>query len=277
MVMSIEGFILQDEASVGAKINNFQSQGADALHVLLDFDRTITVGQTGEDDATTWKVLFRHLPSEAQEKYQAYYSQYRPLEVSGVMTEEDARTWASSILDLFVEYKVNLNLVEKDFMNVVGLRPGFKELVTLCDRHNIPLVVLSAGIRNVIDLLFSLHNLKSSVTLSTELDADENGIVTGWDRNSLVHVFNKRESGHAELMRIRQQRPFCVLVGDSMLDADMVEGGDVIRVRIIDPRPDEVQDTEVIKAETFSKFDLIIETQGFHAVSKLVETIIARS
>jgi 2-hydroxy-3-keto-5-methylthiopentenyl-1-phosphate phosphatase len=193
------------------------------------------------------------------------------------MTEEDARTWASSILDIFVEYKVNLNLVEKDFMNVVGLRPGFEELVALCDHHDIPLVVLSAGIRNVIDLLFSLHNLKSTVTLSTELDVDESGHITGWDKNSLVHVFNKRESGHAELERIRQQRPLCVLVGDSMLDADMVEGdNDVIRIRIIDPRPDEVQDKEAIKAETFSKFDLTIESQAFHAVSNLIKTIVSK-
>jgi phosphoserine phosphatase len=275
--MSIEGFAVQDEASVETKVNDFQERGADSLHVLLDFDRTITVGQSGEDDATTWQVLFRHLPPEAQEKYQAYYSQYRPLEVSGAMTEEDARTWTSSILDLFVEYKVNLNLVEKDFMNVVGLRPGFEELVTLCERHSVPLIVFSAGIRNVIDLLFSLHNLKSSVTLSTELDVDESGLIIGWDRSSLVHVFNKRESGHAELKRIRQQRPLCVLVGDSILDADMVEGNsDVIRIRIVDPRPDEVQDTEAIKTETFSKFDLINETQAFHAVSKLIETVVSK-
>lgn len=277
MVMSIEGFTVQDEALVGAKVNSFQEQGADALHVLLDFDRTITVGQSGDDDATTWQVLFRHLPPEAQEKYQVYYAQYRPLEVSGAMTEEDARTWTSSILDLFVEYKVNLNLVEKDFMNVVGLRPGFKELVALCNRNDVPLVVLSAGIRNVIDLLFSLHNLKSSATLSTELEVDEDGLITGWDRNSLVHVFNKRESGHTELERIRQQRPLCVLVGDSMLDADMVEGdSDVIRIRIVDPRPDEVQDTESIKTGTFSRFDLMIENQAFHAVSKLIETIVSK-
>ena len=58
--MKLAGFAVDNEAVVSEKINRFVGTGPDKLHVLFDFDRTLTVGNQGDDDATTWQVLQRH-------------------------------------------------------------------------------------------------------------------------------------------------------------------------------------------------------------------------
>lgn len=276
--MSLEGFIVQNEPKIAAKVAAFSAAGKEALHILLDFDRTVTMGQPGADDATTWQVLYQHLPKEGQEEYKKYYATYRPLELSGDMTEEDSKTWTSAILDLFVTHRVNLALVEENFLSVVMLRPGMKELFELCANNQIPIVVLSAGIRNVIDILLAAHSIQSTVTLSTELDVDKHDTITGWDKASLVHVFNKRESGHAVLGQIRTQRPYCLLVGDSLLDATMIDNQDkTIKIRIVDPRPGETTNLSLIKQETFSLFDLMIRDHTAMPIVQLIEFVISSS
>ncbi len=260
---------------VDQKISSFQEQGASKVHLLLDFDRAITTSLDGEDDCTTWQVLYRHLPEAGQAKYKAFYNAYRPLEAAGTITSEQARAWPSAVLDLFVEYDVNLTLVEQDFFNVVTLRPEVNRVFNFCDENGIPIIVLSAGIKNVIDLLLEKFGIKSALTIATELLVDSEGVITDWKKDTLVHTFNKRESGHEELRRLREQRPYCVLVGDSLHDADMVDGEDsVLRIRIFDPRSDEKKSFQEVQAETFSKFDMMSMSKSFHPITELLERMV---
>lgn len=273
--MSYEAFNISNDGGLEQKLGLFRNAGAKSVHLLLDFDRTITTSINGEDDCTVWQVLHRHLPAAGQAKYAELYSTYRPLEAAGTMTETQAIAWPSAVLDLFAEYKVNLGLIEKDFFNVVTLRPGVAELFKLCEQEGIPVVILSAGIRNVIDLLLRMFDVSSSLTIATELEVDKDETIIGWQPESLVHTFNKSESGHAELEEIRRNRPNCLLIGDSQHDADMTDGEDtVLRIRIFDPRSDEKKDIEDVKRETLQRFDMMTVSKSFAPISKLLETII---
>lgn len=270
-----DGLDAADSSSLESKIADFVSAGASGLHIVFDFDRTLTVKKSGsKDEVTTWHILREHLPEDGRFRYQKLFEKYRPLEVSGNMTQHDAVIWWSSILNLFVEYGVNLTLVEEDFLDRASIRPGTAELFKLCADNNIPTVVLSAGIREVIDIWCRKYEVEPSLVISTTLVLDQNGRITGWGKGTLVHALNKSEANHPELLALRTRRPKTLLVGDSLDDAVMVPGEyDVVRIRVFDPRPDEVANGHE-KQKIFGKFDVLIKSGSLHPLGELVKLFI---
>lgn len=246
------------------------------MHVVFDFDRTLTVPRPGsQEDVTTWHIMNAHLPEDGQAQYQQLFEHYRALELAGTMTQEHAVTWWSSILDLFVDYKVNLHNVENDFLNKASIRPEAKEVFDFCETTGIPTVIMSAGIKDVIDIWARAYQIHPTVTLSTALEISPQGVITGWDRSSLVHALNKSELGHSELAKIRQARPFALIIGDGLSDADMAEGEEsVLRIRLYDPRADEVAKRDAVRAETFRRFDLMVESGSLLPFRMLLQHLV---
>lgn len=71
--------------------------------------------------------------------------------------------------------------------HVARFRPGFKDLVTYCNQHEIPITIVSAGIDFVIQALLTQHHLEGSVRLcAPEAHATNNGIRFTFPR--LIHT-----------------------------------------------------------------------------------------
>jgi HAD superfamily hydrolase (TIGR01544 family) len=271
--------LYSDATKLQNKIADFKRVGAGQLQLIFDFDRTLTVSLPGANgDITTWHILNEHLPQAGKDRYQESFKKYRAMELAGTMNPAHALEWWSDILGLFVAYHIDLAEVEKDFLSKATIRPGAKELFDLCAAHHIPTIILSAGIKDIIDLWARSYTITPTIVLSTSLKIDSSNRVCGWDKNSLVHVFNKKEIGHRELTKIHKTHDHTILVGDSMNDADMADGtNNVIRIRIHDPRDDEKTATQRISEQTFQLFDAMIETGGLAPVRELVEHIVAVS
>jgi HAD superfamily phosphoserine phosphatase-like hydrolase len=215
------------------------------------------------------------LPEDGQLQYWALFEKYRALELSHAMTQKDAVDWWSSILNLFVEHKIDLAAVEDDFLDRASIRPDTVELFKLCADNNIPTVILSAGIREVIDIWCRKYKIKPSLVISTALVLDENSKIVGWEKDTLVHILNKSEITHPELAAIRTNRPKTFLVGDSLNDASMAVGTqDIIRTRVLDLRDDEAAIEE--EQMTFEKFDLLIKSGSLRPLRQLVEMVCQR-
>ncbi|MGF7229033.1 MAG: HAD-IB family phosphatase [Candidatus Saccharibacteria bacterium] len=270
-----DGIIVADPTNFEEKLAEFAVVGAAGMHAIFDFDRTLTVKKPeSQDEVTTWHILREHLPEDGQVEYQKLFEKYRALEIRGEMSQGDAVEWWSSILNLFVEHKIDLGAVEETFLDRASIRLGTVELFQLFADSDIPTIILSAGIREVIDIWCRKYGIKPSLVLSTALTLDGENKISGWQEDTLVHVLNKSESTHPELSAIRADRPKALLVGDSLDDASMAAGeGDVIRVRILDPRVDETA-TEQEERKTFEKFDALIKSGDLHPLERLVEIII---
>ena len=271
-----DDLIAGNPESLQTKIAEFIGATAAGVHFVFDFDRTLTVRNSKtNEDVTTWHILREHLPEVGKKQYQDLFEKYRVLEINGTMTELDAAEWWSSILDLFVEHKLDLAAVEQDFLDRASIRPGTAELFQLCKNNDIPTIVMSAGIRDVIEMWGRSYGVSPSLTLSTALILDEASTVIGWHRDTLIHVLNKSETNHPELASIRSSRPKAILVGDSMNDADMASGeNDVLRIRIYDPRPDEVTDIDKERLKTFTAFDAMIESGSLVSLLELTKLIV---
>jgi HAD superfamily hydrolase (TIGR01544 family) len=273
-----QSLIVGDFAALEAKIANFVRVGAQGMHVIFDFDRTLTVKKPGSDDeVTTWHILGEHLPPEGKVEYKNLFQKYRGVELRGELTTQTAIDWWSASFELYIKYNINLADVEDDFLNKASIRPGVAELFELCAKHGIPTVILSAGIRDVIEIWCRRYKIEPSLIISTALRLDPTSRITGWREDTLVHVLNKSEATHAELIRIRSERPKTFLIGDSLDDATMASGDrDVIRIRVLDPRTDEVTSEQEIQ-KTLESFDALTQSGSLRPLLELVELISSTS
>jgi HAD superfamily hydrolase (TIGR01544 family) len=270
-----EGLIVGDQAILQNKLAGFVTSGAAVMHAVFDFDRTLTVKKPGtQDEVTAWHILREHLAEDGQLQYRKLFEKYRALEISGELTQQDAVDWWSASLNLFVDHKIDLTAVEETFLDRASIRPGVTELFQFLADNNIPAIILSAGIRDVIDIWCRKYGVRPSLVISTSLEVDSDNHISGWQKESLVHVLNKSEATHPELLTIRQNRPKVLVVGDSLDDASMAVGDhDVIRVRIVDPRDDELP-TGQEERKTFEMFDALIRTGSLHPLKQFFELIV---
>lgn len=267
-------FCVQDKNKALRKLNKIFSEGKDKLHLLADFDRTLTIGKDKNGrEVTSWNILTKLLPSEAFAKQQALYEKYRPLEESGKITDKEATDWTNQVLKIFVENEINLWEIKKGFPKKTSIRSHAKNIFDTCYALEIPTVIVSAGIKEVIDLWSKTYQVSPALILATELITDRDGKIIDWNKN-IIHVKNKREHGHEELTKIKKQRPNIILIGDAIEDADMTDGNEnVLRIRIFNPREDEKLNQEDFTKETFEKYDLMIESETLEPVLRILELI----
>jgi len=261
-------FYFRDKKEVLKKIRFFIDFGKDKIHLLFDFDRTITVGKNRKgDDYTVWGALQELLSPEAKIEYSRFYKKYRKLEIENKLTNKDAATWASSILDLYASNGLRFSDIKK-VSEKIKIREHVRELFEACDKKEIPTIIISGGIKNVIELVCRRVKIRPILVLSSVLNFSKNGHICGWEKDSLVHMLNKKERGHKEIFDIKLARPKVMLIGDSLDDAIMVEGKDnVLRIAVNNPRKD---DKEGNFKELIKKFDLVIKGQSFLPVIKII-------
>lgn len=270
-----DGLIASNTFDIETKLIGFKKAGVGQLQLVLDFDRTLTLHSTkNAHDSTSWQIMRDHLPMSAQGEAQILHDHYRGLEVSGTMTDKDAREWWASTLRIIVENDLDLNVIENDFVFKSTIRPGTKELFELCKAYNIPTIIMSAGVKNIIDMWCRTYDIFPTIILSTELRVDENNHVTGWEEASVVHMFNKHELDHPELSKIRAERSHTILAGDSIHDHSMATGSDsVLRTRIVDSYLYDSVDKNALHENTFELFDTIIENETLYPLISLIKQI----
>lgn len=267
----IPGLEVFDPNGFEAKLQRFGAAGIASVHGVFDFDLTLTAPTPEGRPISSWRMLEDHLPPDARAYCEELFDHYYPLERSGTMTLEDAETWWTKALTVQRDSRVNLSEVEANFLNQDTIRGGTRELFDLMDKADIPSIILSAGVKNVIDIWCKAYGISPTAVVSTEFYTDEAGRMTGWDEDSVVHVLNKGESAHPELMRLRTERPNVVVVGDSIHDADMAEGeSNVIRIRVID---DESRDSAETRSKTEQRFDAAIKGGDLFPVLALAQRI----
>lgn len=226
-------FLFKDKKKFFSKLNFFVQEGKDKLHLLLDFDRTLTKSQNKSgENVSTWEILKNHLSQKSQKEYQQFYEKYRILEIENQMTTKDAVMWWEEILNIFEKNKLKLSDIKEDIEKKMPMRPYVKQLFETCERKNIPIIIISAGIKDVIEMWCQKFGINPTLILSTDLIFSKDGYMNGWHKKSLIHILNKKEKSHQEIQKIRLKRPNTILIGDSLDDASMV-GGEAKVLRII--------------------------------------------
>jgi 5'-nucleotidase len=217
------------------KIQHLKREGAKQLHIVADFDRTLTKAfSEGKKVATTIAKIREgnYLSPEYVKKAYELFNIYHPIEVDLNISFEEKNVkmheWWQKHFDLLIESGMNKGVIEDIITKKeMHMRPGALKFFDLAAQYQIPLLIFSAGPGDIItEYLKSEQKLTPNVHVIANIFVfDENGKAIGVQK-PIIHSLNKSEIAVKDFPYHKQieQRTNVLLLGDSLDDLGMLEG-----------------------------------------------------
>jgi 5'-nucleotidase len=233
--MAAEKIVISDRKEFENKVLALAKGGAKALHVVSDFDRTLTKEFNNKNRINTVMAQLREgnylAPGYAAKSY-ALHDKYYPIEKDPSIPLEEKKgkmlEWWSTHIKLIAESGMNRGVMEDIIRKKkIVLRDGAGEFFGLLNEKKVPVLILSAALGDFIEeLLESEGRLYKNVhVISNFFSFDEKDNVTGYN-GKVVHCLNKSEMqiGQTPHYGKISERKNIILLGDSTDDLDMVKG-----------------------------------------------------
>lgn len=259
-----------------------QHDGAQKLHVLSDFDRTLTKPIiNGKRVDSLVSVLRNHgyLTPEYPKKAQKLFDTYYPIEIDPSVPveikKEKMHTWWSKHFELLIAS----GLTRQDIKNAMTsqhaeLRDGAKHFFNLLHKNNIPLVIMSSSGLGVESIAYFLDHrgllTKNVYIISNRFTWDDSGKALSVVE-PIIHGMNKDEtliSSFPHAFQAIHHRPNVILLGDTTSDLGMIDGFDYHTMISFGYCEKETQNND----RHFDK--LLPETESLEPITSLIEKII---
>lgn len=195
-------------------------------YVVLDFDKTITSTESKD----SWEICGELLGKEFKEKLNKYCDYYYPIEIDYKISKEEKEKhmieWYSKDMELFYEYHLTKEKLEQAIKQCKDIfRKGAKEFLKKAKENNMPVIILSAGIGNVIEGILELNGCyyDNIHIISNFIKFDDNGDMIKFN-DEMIHTLNKTIEGHlpSELDNEVKEKEYGILVGDLIYDINMI-------------------------------------------------------
>ncbi|MFH1972520.1 MAG: hypothetical protein ABIJ18_03530 [archaeon] len=252
------------------KVKEILKDGAKQLHVVADFDRTLTGAfADGMKFKSTYSYIREggYLGKEFSKKSFELFDEYYPYESSTELVLEEKKKkmqeWWEKHFKLMVDCDMNINVIKEVIKdnNIKG-RKGFKDFLEFLNEKNIPLLIFSAGLGDMIVefLKTENHNDKNIHIIANFFKFDKEGKAFG-HKGEIIHMFSKKEykiEGHDYEKEIKDRKNV-ILLGDSIGDAGMADGMKhdlVLKIGFLN------EDVEKQKEEYLKYYDLLILNDG---------------
>jgi 5'-nucleotidase len=283
-----KNILIPNIKELNKKIDLIKKEGPKNLHILSDFDRTITRAFIKNKKMPSIVSHLRngnYLSKDYAEKAHALYAKYHPIEISSTIPQNEKNKamveWWSNHYNLFAESGLNNEIITRAVNDMISestiqLREGSKEFFQLCNKKQIPIIILSSsGIGNMVLEFLNAHKLMTENVhfIGNTLEFDKKNIFQGIKDKKVIHIFNKHE---AELKNLPiyekiKDRKNIILLGDSMGDLGMLEGLNHRNVIKIGFHNDPEENLEDFK----KNFDIVITNDsGFESINQLLKQLL---
>lgn len=250
------------------RVDNFNNKDC---CIVLDFDKTITT----KSSANSWTVLESEegFCREVHEAAMEYVNYYAPIEINYDMPlearMEKVIEWYKRNMDLFYDYKLTEDILYHCIdIAKLEFRDGLKELFKWCYENKIMVVIVSAGIRNVIVEVLKRENCyyDNIQILSNNLEF-EDGKMKKFD-GDLIHTYNKNmDKLPQNAKEIIEKKSNILLFGDLIEDIGIVDDKDLYRtltVGFLETNIEENLDNyqsayDIVLTETDASFNKVME------------------
>jgi 5'-nucleotidase len=259
--------------------------GADNLHVIADFDRTLTYAhsKTGERIPSLISVLRNenYLSEEYSVKAKALAAKYNVIEndasIPVATRKAKMKEWWTLHNKILIEYGLNKKHVQRVVdSGIIRLRQGAGEFMDFLKSRGIPLVIMSSsGIGNAIPMFLEKQGkMYDNIYIIANIwKWDENGNATGLE-GAIIHSMNKDTTGVKDFpsaYKAIKDRKNVLLLGDSLGDVGMAQGfpyKNLIKIGFLNEKVEESLD--FYKKE----FDVIItHDDHMHFIKDLLKEI----
>lgn len=215
---------------------------AKKLFAIVDFDRTLThyKNPDGSKGPSSHNVI--NLSDEKQAAKDADYKKYHEIEIDPNMTTAEKlplmEEWYGKTHGLIESDGVTMDRLLHDVTTNknIQLRKGVQEFFELCKKLEIPIVVMSAGLGDVLNEVLK-HQLVGEFewgVAANSFEWSEAGEIVGV-KPPLVHMFNKGWAGVSQEIRDKfnlDDKTNVLTVGDSHGDATMANGSEFGRFKV---------------------------------------------
>lgn len=277
--------IIPNKASFERKKTAFRQGGISRLHVLSDFDRTLTYAYVDGKKAPSIIGGLRsgkYLTADYVARATALYEKYRPIEIDPLISPEEKSAkmyeWWKVHFELLVECGLDYDTMDRMVSeNLSRFREGASKFLESLEKHGVPLVIMSAGPGDALKMIFEKNHLFFSniSIIANVFEFNEKGKVVKI-KEPLIHSTNKSEitiKSFPEIFRKIEDRSNVLLLGDNVSDIGMVEGfpfETLIKIGFLSPDAQEKDNLEEFK----NNFDVILTGDGgMDFVNKLMREI----
>lgn len=274
----MENILIKDEKELAQKIARIAADGVSSLHVITDFDRTLTKYYVDGQKVESGFSLIRsggYLTKDYPPKAYALYDTYHPYEIDDTLDWQEKNRlmtkWWSTHLELMIASGLNKKVINDIIQKKYNmLREGSQQFILTLYNKQIPLLIFSAGLGDLIKGFLEKNNcLKENIHIIANFyHFDKEGQVLGY-KDKIIHTFNKNKR---EIRNLNLKgRKNILLLGDSLGDLGMSEGLEydtIIRVGFLN-EPLEEKKEQYLKA-----YDIVITNDGtMEYVNELLQRI----
>ena len=246
--------------------------GIDKFHLIADFDRTLARAYSeGKKVSTSYAQLRNNnfLGRDYELAARTLFIKYNRVEIDAVLTRaekmESMQEWWETHHALLIEKGLTKEMLKKAaLMKQLKLRGGIKKTFEFLNKNKVPIVIMSAGLGNVIELKLKSEGLLSDTVhvVSNTFTFDESGKANG-KTGPIIHSMNKHETVlyKEKFYSSLEKRRNVLLLGDTLEDPGMVEGFDcdnLIKIGFMNKNFDKPELVKKYKAE----YDIIITGDG---------------
>lgn len=209
------------------KIKSLNKLTPNDIYILTDFDGTIT--KVTSD--SSWASIFKN-PQVSQEfidECTKIYEHYHKYEVDENLSLEEKlpimKEWYEQNIATLKKFNITKDIIDYAANNnrIIDFRDGAADFLKRMFEKNIPVIIISAGVGNIIEqfLIKNNCNYPNIYICSNFLEYQDN-LITGVKDNNLIHPLNKNEvSIPPNVQEQIKDRNNAILLGNSIADLDM--------------------------------------------------------
>jgi len=270
--LNMKDVIISDTKHLNNKIKEIAKQGKKKIHVVADFDRTLTTAFVQGKKVPSLISILRdgnYLSEDYANKAHELFNYYHAIEINPSVPIEEKKKlmkeWWMKHFDLLIKSRLN----RKDIQKVIEsgkarLRKGAVQFLDFLHEHDIPLVIFSSSGLGVDSISLYLEKKKKLYKnihiISNVYEWDENGNAIKV-KEPIIHCMNKDETSIQDypVFSVIKNRRNVILLGDSFEDLGMVKGfkyDNLIAIGFLNEEIDE-------NLEAYKKtFDIVITRDG---------------
>lgn len=279
----MENIFIKNEERLKDLISRMKEDGKEKLFFIADWNRTFTKAYSeGVLLGSSFSQIRNgnYLDPKYNEEANALFQIYHPIEIDSNISKDEKNTklieWWRKHLELMARYGISKQVFEDIAKSKNSLlRDNAIELLDLLHKNQIPLIIISGGVGDlIVSLLEKENKLTENIHIVSSLfEFDKSGKTTKV-KETIIHPFNKdcvkfEELSFADEIMLRKN---VVLLGDGEEDADMANGfnaENIIKVGFLN--------TEAETRINFFKknFDVVIQDDGsMKYICDLLKTIV---
>ena len=238
-------------------------------YVITDFDRTLT----SRHSEPSMGIVPKYLGGECLKERKKIFEYYRPLELDYTIKLEEKqeimKEWANKSFTLLSKYLTE-DIIDKALENAnIHFRKGAKEFLTKMNNMNIPVIIMSSGVGNILKAFLKKEGcLFENIEIVSNFFEFENG-KAHIDLNSVMATSNKEYKRIPEDVRNKlEEKDDILLFGDLIEDIKMANEEKLSNTITFGFLDENIEDN----LEEFNKnFDIVLtDDDNFNDVIKIL-------